>query len=580
MHRRRGNALTAAKRVCCGVSLSGVLVGFFAHSRMGPHGGDWRLAIPPLPIRRGNEDEANMFESLGERLGEIFEGLRGKGALDEKDVSAALREVRVALLEADVALPVAKSFIAKVKERAVGAEVLRSVTPGQQVVKIVHDALVDMLGGDDAASALSFATTPPAVFMMVGLQGSGKTTSTAKIALRLQKREKKKILMASLDTRRPAAQEQLEILGGQAEVKTLPIVAGQAPRDIATRALEAARLGGFDAVMLDTAGRLSIDEQLMTEIADIHAATAPIETLLVVDALTGQDAVETATRFKERVDITGVVMTRIDGDARGGAALSMRAVTGAPIKFVGIGEKLDELDVFEPSRMANRILGMGDIVSLVEKASEELDVEKAKKQAKKMAKGEFDMDDLADQFRQMRKMGGMGAIMGMLPGMGKAKKMLDQAGGLDDKEIVRQEAIIGSMTKKERKNPKLMNASRKKRVAAGSGTSVQEINKLLKAHRQMADMMKKLGKGGMKGLAGQMMGGGGMGGLGGLLGGGAPDPAMLEAAGGGKKGKKGKEEEIDFDAIEKALSGQGALPPGLGGAGPMGGLPGLGGKKK
>lgn len=518
-----------------------------------------------------------MFESLGDRLGTIFEGLRGKGALEEKDVSAALREVRVALLEADVALSVAKDFIAKVKERAVGVEVLRSVTPGQQVVKIVHDALVEMLGGATTEAggetALSFATTPPAVIMMVGLQGSGKTTSTAKIALRLTKREKKRVLMASLDTRRPAAQEQLEILGQQAEVKTLPIIAGQSPRDIAKRAIEAGKLGGYDAVMLDTAGRLSIDEQLMGEIADIHSTTNPIETLLVVDALTGQDAVETANRFKERVPVTGVVMTRIDGDARGGAALSMRAVTGAPIKFVGVGEKLDALDTFEPERMAGRILGMGDIVSLVEKASEDLDVAKAKKAAKRMAKGEFDMDDLADQFRQMRKMGGMGAIMGMMPGMGKMKKAVDQAGGFENKEIIRQEAIISSMTKKERKTPKLLNASRKKRIAAGSGTSVQEINKLIKAHRQMADMMKKLGKGGMKGMAKQLAGMGG--GVPGMRAGAMPDADALI---GGAKGKGGKE-DIDFDAIEAALSGKGAMPPGLGGDGPMGGLPGLGKKK-
>ena len=520
-----------------------------------------------------------MFESLSERLGSVFEKLRGKGALEEKDVNEALREVRVALLEADVALPVAKDFIARVKERAVGQEVLRSVTPGQQVVKIVHDALIEMLGGPSVEgdeTGLNFATTPPAAIMMVGLQGSGKTTSTAKIALRLQKREKKKVLMASLDTRRPAAQEQLKILGEQAEVKTLPIIAGQNPRDIANRAMEAGRLGGFDVVMLDTAGRLSIDEQLMAEIADIHSATGPIETLLVVDALTGQDAVQTAEKFKERVSVTGVVMTRIDGDARGGAALSMRAVTGAPIKFVGVGEKLDALDAFEPERMAGRILGMGDIVSLVEKAGEEMDLEKAKKQAKKMAKGEFDMNDLADQFRQMRKMGGMGAILGLMPGMGKAKKMLDQAGGLDDKEIVRQEAIISSMTKKERKNPKLMNASRKKRVAAGSGTSVQEINKLLKAHRQMADMMKKLGKGGMKGMAQQLAGAGGMG----SMLGGAPDPAALLGEAKGKKGKGAQgTEDIDFDAIEKALSGQAPPLPGMGPPGMGGGLPGLGKKK-
>ena len=518
-----------------------------------------------------------MFESLSDRLSGVFEKLRGRGALEEKDVVAALREVRIALLEADVALPVAKDFVAKVKERAVGQEVLRSVTPGQQVVKIVHDALVETLGGVPGAapgeassdSAPSFATTPPAVFMMVGLQGSGKTTSTAKIAMRLTTREKKRVLMASLDTRRPAAMEQLAILGEQAGVKTLPIIDGQAPRDIATRAIEAGRLGSYDVVMLDTAGRLSIDEQLMTEVSDIAAATNPIETLLVVDALTGQDAVETATRFKARTPVTGVVMTRIDGDARGGAALSMRAVTGAPIKFVGIGEKLEALDTFEPERMAGRILGMGDIVSLVEKAAEDMDVAKAKQQAKKMAKGEFDMDDLADQFRQMRKMGGMGAILGLMPGMGKAKKMLDQAGGLDDKEVIRQEAIISSMTKKERKSPKLLNASRKRRIAAGSGTSVQEINKLIKAHRQMADMMKKLGKGGMKNMAKQLGGMGGMGGMMPGMGGGAPDPALLEGAGGKGQGN----EDIDFDAIEKALSGQGPMPPGLGG------LPGLGKKK-
>ena len=443
-----------------------------------------------------------MFESLSERLGSVFERLKGKGALEEKDVTEALREVRIALLEADVALPVAKSFIAKVKERAVGQEVLRSVTPGQQVIKIVHDAMVEMLTGDtgdEEAGALNLAMSPPAPILMVGLQGSGKTTSTAKVAMRLEKREKKKVLMASLDTRRPAAMEQLKILGEQTGVATLPIIEGQAPAQIAARAMEAGRLGGYDVVMLDTAGRLSIDEQLMAEVAEVHALTNPIETLLVVDALTGQDAVETATRFKERVPVSGVVLTRIDGDGRGGAALSMRAVTGAPIKFIGVGEKLDALDTFDPKRMAGRILGMGDIVSLVEKAAEDMDVEKAKRQAKKMAKGEFDLDDLADQFRQMKKMGGLGSIMGLMPGMGKMKKMVDQAGGFDDKEIVRQEAIISSMTKKERKNPKLMNASRKKRVAAGSGTTVQEINKLLKAHRQMADMMKKLGKGGMKG---------------------------------------------------------------------------------
>ena len=510
-----------------------------------------------------------MFESLSERLGGIFEKLRGRGALEEKDVDAALREVRIALLEADVALPVAKDFITRVRERAVGAEVLRSVTPGQQVVKIVHDALVATLGGDagdgGGDGALDLAMSPPAPILMVGLQGSGKTTTTAKIANRLQTRDKKRVLMASLDTRRPAAMEQLKILGEQTSVRTLPIVPGQSPQQIAGRAMEAARLGGYDIVMLDTAGRLSIDEELMTEVADIHRIARPIETLLVVDALTGQDAVNTADKFKARLAVTGVVLTRVDGDARGGAALSMRAVTGKPIKFIGVGEKLDAIDVFDARRMAGRILGMGDIVSLVEKASEQIDAEKAEKAAKKMAKGEFDLDDLADQFRQMRKMGGMGAILGLMPGMGKMKKALDAAGGFDDKEIKRQEAIISSMTELERKKPALMNARRKIRVASGSGTSVQDVNKLLKSHRQMADMMKKLGKGGMKGLAAQMAGMGGMGGGMGMRG---PSPD-LSALG---SGKAPSTEEVDFDALERAMKGMGPMPGGLG-------LPALGKKK-
>lgn len=528
MSRRRGNALAAAKSVL-----------------------DWIA----------------MFDSLSERLGSIFERLRGRGALEEKDVDAALREVRVALLEADVALPVAKDFISKVKERAVGADVLRSVTPGQQVIKIVHDVLVGTLSGgeeaDGAEGALNLAMAPPVPILMVGLQGSGKTTTTAKIARRLETREKKRVLMASLDTRRPAAQEQLKTLGEQAGVRTLPIIPGQSPADIARRALEAARLGGFDVVILDTAGRTSIDEALMAEVAEIHSISSPIETLLVVDALTGQDAVETATRFKARLPITGVVMTRVDGDSRGGAALSMRAVTGAPIKFVGVGEKWDALDQFEPQRMAGRILGMGDIVSLVEKAAEEMDLAKAEKAARKMAKGEFDMDDLADQFRQMRKMGGMGAILGMLPGMGKMKKMVDAAGGFDDGEIKRQEAIISSMTKYERKKPAVMNAKRKIRVAAGSGTSVQEVNKLLKAHRQMADMMKKMGKGGMAKMAAQMAGmGGGFPAMGGMGGADSSGPS-------GGKALQG--ESVDFDALERAVKGLGPLPPGA--------MPGFGRKK-
>jgi signal recognition particle subunit SRP54 len=510
-----------------------------------------------------------MFESLSDKLGSIFEKLRGRGALEEKDVDAALREVRVALLEADVALPVAKDFIAKVRERAVGAEVLRSVSPSQQVIKIVHDALVDTLGGDADDAALDLAMAPPAPVLMVGLQGSGKTTTTAKIANRLQTRDKKRVLMASLDTRRPAAMEQLKVLGEQTGVKTLPIVPGQSPQQIASRALEAARLGGYDVLLLDTAGRLSIDEELMTEVADIHRIAKPIETLLVVDALTGQDAVNTADRFKARLPVSGVVLTRIDGDARGGAALSMRAVTGKPIKFIGVGEKVDAIDTFDARRMAGRILGMGDIVSLVEKASAELDAEKAEKAARKMAKGEFDLDDLADQFRQMRRMGGMGAILGLLPGMGKMKKAVDAAGGLDDREFRRQEAIISSMTKEERKKPALMNAKRKIRVASGSGTSVQDVNKLLKAHRQMADMMKKLGKGGMKGLAAQMAGMGGVGGgmgMPGMRGGASPDLSALGS------GKAPSTEDIDFDALERAMKGMGPMPQGLG-------IPGMGKKK-
>lgn len=494
-----------------------------------------------------------MFDALSERLGGVFDRLRGRGALTEEEVTEALREVRVALIEADVALPVARTFVSKIKERAVGREVLKSITPGQQVVKIVNDVLVETLGGGSGDHELNLNRPAPVPILMVGLQGSGKTTSTAKIALRLQTREKKKVLMASLDTRRPAAMEQLAVLGEQAGVKTLPIVQGQSPVQIAQRAMEAGRLQGFDIVMLDTAGRLSIDEQLMAEVGEIYQKTDPAETLLVLDALTGQDAVQTAEKFKERVPVSGVVLTRLDGDGRGGAALSMREVTGAPIKFAGVGEKIDALDVFDPERMAGRILGMGDIVGLVEKASVEIDQEKAEKQAKKLAKGQFDLDDLAEQFAQMRKMGGMGAIMGMMPGMGKLKDAAEA--GLGNNELARQEAIIRSMTKKERKNPKLMNASRKKRVAAGSGVQVQDVNRLLKSYQGMSTLMKKMGKGGKRGMAQQLAQalGGGMGGPGG---GGMPP------AGGGLPGLGG-----------------GAAPgglPGLGGSG----LPGLGGPKK
>ena len=433
-----------------------------------------------------------MFESLQSRLGGVFDRLRGRGALSEADVDAALGEVRAALIEADVALPVVKDFIEKVRPRAVGENVIRSVSPGQQVIKIVHDVLVETLGEKNEALSLG---APPAPILMVGLQGSGKTTTSAKLALMLQTREKKKVLMASLDTTRPAAMEQLKVLGEQAGVAVLPIMPGQAPLDIARRAMASAKVGGYDAVILDTAGRQHVDEQLMSEIASIKALVNPHETLLVADSLTGQDAVNIAKSFHDRVSVTGIILTRVDGDGRGGAALSMRFVTGAPIKFLGAGEKLDALEAFHPERVASRILDMGDVVSLVERASETLDKEEAEKLAAKMKKGTFDMNDLKAQLNQMKKLGGMKGVLGMLPGVGKIKGQLDAA-GLDDKILTRQEAIIQSMTKTERVDPDLINGSRRKRIAAGAGVEVSEVNKLLKMHRQMADMMKKMGKGG------------------------------------------------------------------------------------
>ncbi len=437
-----------------------------------------------------------MFETLSGRLGDIFDKLRGRGVLNESDVAAAMREVRVALLEADVALPVVKDFVEKVRARAIGQEVLKSVTPGQMVVKIVNDELIAMLGGE--SEDLNLAAAPPVAIMMVGLQGSGKTTSTAKIARRLATRDRKRVLMASLDTRRPAAQEQLRILGQQADVPTLPIIPGQMPLDIAKRAMEAARLGGYDVVMLDTAGRLHVDEGLMSELDSVKFTAMPAEILLVADALTGQDAVNVARQFNDRLGVTGIVLTRMDGDGRGGAALSMRAVTGRPIKVVGTGEKLDEIDSFHPSRVASRILGMGDVVSLVEKAQEMVDEQDAEALVKRLKKGQFTLVDYQKQLDQMRKMGGMSGILGLLPGVGKLKKALASA-NIDEGMLVRQDAIIKSMTPRERENTKIIAASRKKRIAAGSGTSVQEVNKLLKQHQQMAEMMKKMGKGG-KGL--------------------------------------------------------------------------------
>ncbi|MEM6464492.1 MAG: signal recognition particle protein [Pseudomonadota bacterium] len=494
-----------------------------------------------------------MFESLQDRLGSILNGLTGRGALSEKDVTAALREVRRALLEADVALEVVRSFTDKVREKAVGADVLKSIKPGQMVVKIVHDELVTMLG--DEGVAIDLNAPAPVVVMMVGLQGSGKTTTTGKIAARLSARDKKKVLMASLDTRRPAAQEQLRQLGEQTGVETLPIVAGQSPTEISARAVQAAKLGGHDVVILDTAGRTHIDEPLMVEMADIKARGNPHEILLVADALTGQDAVNLARSFDERVGITGLVLTRMDGDGRGGAALSMRAVTGKPIKLIGTGEKMDALEEFHPKRIADRILGMGDIVSLVEKAAETIDAEKAQVMAERMKAGKFDLNDLADQLRQMQKMGGMSGFMGLMPGVGKMKDQI-AAAGLDDAVFKRQLAIISSMTRKERSSPDILKHSRKKRIAAGSGTNAAEINKLLKMHRQMADMMKAMGgKGKKAGMLGKMMGGlgGGMPGMGGM-----PDAKQLEAL-----------------QKQAQASGMGGNLPGLGGSA----LPGLGGPK-
>jgi len=439
-----------------------------------------------------------VFESLSDKLSGVFDKLRRRGALTEPDVAEALREVRLALLDADVALPIVREFIAKVRERAVGAEVLDSVTPAQQVVKIVNDVMIEQLGGSGAVP-INLNAAPPIPILMVGLQGSGKTTTSGKLARRFRERLRRKVLLASLDTQRPAAQLQLQQLAEQASVPSVEIVAGQTPVQIANRAMDTARREGYDIVILDTAGRLSIDEALMEEVRQIRAATNPAETLLVVDAMTGQDAVNTAKAFNDAVGVTGIVMTRMDGDARGGAALSMRAVTGAPIKLVGVGEKQDALEEFHPERVAGRILGMGDIVGLVEKAADVIDQEEAEKLAAKMARGNFDLDDFAKQLKQITKMGSISSIVGMLPGAGKLK---DQLEGKDiDKSVIgRQVAIISSMTMKERRNPDIIKASRKKRIAAGSGTSVQDVNRLLKQFDDISSMMKKMNKMGQKGL--------------------------------------------------------------------------------
>ncbi|MEN2494232.1 MAG: Signal recognition particle protein [Hyphomicrobiaceae bacterium hypho_1] len=451
-----------------------------------------------------------MFETLSDRLSEVFNSLTNRGSLKDSDVTVAMREVRRALIEADVALEVVREFILQVKEKAIGAEIIKSVTPGQMVVKIVHDELVRVLGSE--AQPINLTASPPVPIMMIGLQGSGKTTSTSKISKRLTDRDKKKVLMVSLDTRRAAAQEQLKVLGEQCNIATLPIIDGQTPIQIAERAMQVAKLGSYDVVIYDTSGRTTVDERLMRETAEIKALVQPHETILVVDSLTGQDALKTAEAFERYVGITGTMLTRIDGDGRGGAALSMRAVTGKPIKLLGTGEKWDAIEDFHPERIAGRILGMGDVVSLVERAAETIDAKKAKKIADKIKRGAFDLNDLADQIKQMQRLGGMGGVLGMMPGIGKIKNKIADA-NLNDKLLMHQHAIITSMTKKERSNSKIINGKRRRRIAAGSGTKVQDVNQLLKMHRQMAEMMKKIGKN--KGAMTQMLQSLGFGGEGG-----------------------------------------------------------------
>jgi signal recognition particle subunit SRP54 len=516
-----------------------------------------------------------LFDNLSERLGGILDRLTGRGALTEKDVDAAMREVRRALLEADVALEVVRSFTEKLREQAIGATVVKSVTPGQMVVKIVHDELVATLGAD--GQTIDLNAVPPVPIMMVGLQGSGKTTTTAKLARRLTQRDRRKVLMASLDVYRPAAMEQLAVLGRDLDIATLPIVEGQQPTQIAKRAMEAGKLGGFDVVLLDTAGRTTLDEEMMAEAAAIKAAANPHEVLLVADALTGQDAVNLARSFDQRVGLTGIVLTRVDGDGRGGAALSMRAVTGKPIKLIGTGEKTDALEEFHPSRIAGRILGMGDVVSLVERAAASIDAEKAARTAERMRKGQFDLNDMREQLSQMANMGGISGLMGMMPGIAKMKNQI-AAAGIDDKILKRQVAIIDSMTRDERRHPDILKASRKKRIAAGAGQSVEQVNKLLKMHRNMADVMKAMGSGKRGPLAGiaQAMGFGG---------GGMPSPEQMKAMAEKMKGGGGLPEGMPNLPKDLPPGLRTGLPnlPGLTGLSGKPTLPGLGGfpgKKK
>ncbi len=499
-----------------------------------------------------------MFDNLSEKLGGVFDRLTRRGALTEAEVDGALREVRRTMLEADVALDVVRAFADGVKKQTVGVEVMKSVSPGQMVVKIVHDQLIATLGTDSQSIDLNAA--PPVAIMMVGLQGSGKTTTTAKVAKRLTDRQRRKVLMASLDVRRPAAMEQLAVLGRETQIDTLPVVEGQTPPQIARRAIEAAKLGGYDVVMLDTAGRTTLDDAMMSEATEVKRAVNPHEVLLVADALTGQDAVNLARSFDERVGLTGIVLTRVDGDGRGGAALSMRAVTGKPIKLIGTGEKLDALEEFDPARIAGRILGMGDIVALVEKAATNIDAEKAMRAAEKMRKGAFDLGDLREQLTQMQGMGGLSGLMSMLPGVAKMKNQL-AAANLDENVIKRQIAIIDSMTPRERRNPDILKASRKKRIAAGSGTTPEAINKLLKMHRGMADMMKAMGgakRGPLAGLAKAMGMGAGM-----------PTPEQIAEMA----------KQMPGGQLPPGMPGAGGLPPTMPKLPPnMPGLPGLGGK--
>lgn len=524
-----------------------------------------------------------MFDNLSNKFGSVFDKLRGKASLSEGDVDIAMREIRMALLEADVALPVAKAFIERVKSLAIGQDVIKGVNPGQQVVKIVHDSMIDMLGGNDEDRAINLNMTPPAVILMAGLQGSGKTTSTAKIARFLRDKQGKKVLMASLDTQRPAAQEQLAVLGDQTQVATLPIILGQGPVDIAKRAIDSARKEGFDVLILDTAGRLSIDDALMDEMKAIKEVGKPCETLLVTDAMTGQDAVHTAKNFHDKIGVTGIVLTRIDGDARGGAAMSMKAVTGMPIKLLGTGEKWDAIEVFHPDRIVSRILGMGDVVSLVEKAAEAIDHDDAQKMAAKLQKGQFDLNDYLSQIRSMQKMGGMGALMKMIPGIGKMAGKMEEMGG--ENVLKGHEVMIQSMTKKERERPTLLNASRRKRIARGSGKTVQDVNKLLKQHQQMQNMMKKIRKMGMGGLMKQMQGMLGDDNMDKLAQMGDKIPGMQ----GGTMDGMSPQDMAKMAELEKQMGGAlsgGGMPsagmpgmpgmPGVGGAGDLPGLAGLG----